>query len=66
MYLSVKKVKPLNEYNLELTFENNEIKIFDEEKKEERELRKQQTLGVSKLELYATLLHIQNVMRQFF
>jgi hypothetical protein len=29
MYLSVKKVKPLNNYNLELTFENNEIKIFD-------------------------------------
>jgi len=29
MYLSVKKVKPLNDYNLELTFENNEIKIFD-------------------------------------
>jgi hypothetical protein len=29
MYLSVKKVKPLNDYNLELTFENNEVKIFD-------------------------------------
>jgi len=29
MYLSVKKVKPLNDYNLEITFENNEIKIFD-------------------------------------
>ena len=29
MYLSVKKVKPLNDYNLELTFENNERKIFD-------------------------------------
>jgi hypothetical protein len=29
MYLSVKKVKPLNNYNLELTFENNEIRIFD-------------------------------------
>jgi len=29
MYLSVKKVKPLSDYNLELTFENNEIKIFD-------------------------------------
>ena len=29
MYLSVKKVKPLNDYNLELTFENNEIKVFD-------------------------------------
>ncbi|MDR2922570.1 MAG: DUF2442 domain-containing protein [Treponema sp.] len=25
----MKKVKPLNNYNLELTFENNEIKIFD-------------------------------------
>jgi hypothetical protein len=29
MYLSVKKVKPLNDYNLELTFENSEVKIFD-------------------------------------
>ena len=29
MYLSVNKVKPLNDYKLELTFENNEIKIFD-------------------------------------
>jgi len=29
MYLSVKKVKPLSDYKLELTFENNEIKIFD-------------------------------------
>jgi len=29
MYLSVKKVKPLNDYKLELTFENNEKKIFD-------------------------------------
>ena len=29
MYLSVKEVKPLSDYNLELTFENNEIKIFD-------------------------------------
>jgi hypothetical protein len=29
MYLSVKKVKPLTDYKLELTFENNEIKIFD-------------------------------------
>jgi hypothetical protein len=29
MYLSVKKVKPLSDYNLEITFENNEIKIFD-------------------------------------
>ena len=29
MYLSVKKVKPLSSYKLELTFENKEIKIFD-------------------------------------
>jgi len=29
MYLSIKKVKPLDDYNLELTFENNEIRIFD-------------------------------------
>ena len=29
MYLSVNKVKPLNDYQLELTFENKEIKIFD-------------------------------------
>ena len=29
MYLSVNKVKPLNDYKLELTFENKEIKIFD-------------------------------------
>ncbi|MCL2762416.1 MAG: DUF2442 domain-containing protein [Treponema sp.] len=29
MYLSVKKVKPLSNYKLELTFENKEIKIFD-------------------------------------
>ena len=29
MYLSVKKVKPLSNYKLELTFENREIKIFD-------------------------------------
>jgi len=29
MYLSVKKVKPLNDYKLELTFENKEKKIFD-------------------------------------
>jgi hypothetical protein len=29
MYLSVKKVKPVNDYKLELTFENNEIRIFD-------------------------------------
>ena len=29
MYLSVNKVQPLYDYKLELTFENNEIKIFD-------------------------------------
>ena len=29
MYLSVKKVKALNDYKLELTFENKEIRIFD-------------------------------------
>ncbi|GHV20675.1 hypothetical protein FACS189494_04920 [Spirochaetia bacterium] len=29
MYLSVNKVKPLHDYKLELTFENNETKIFD-------------------------------------
>jgi len=29
MYLSVNKVKPLNGYKLELTFENDEIKVFD-------------------------------------
>ncbi|MDR3047367.1 MAG: DUF2442 domain-containing protein [Bacteroidales bacterium] len=29
MYLSVSKVQPLNDYKLELTFENNETKIFD-------------------------------------
>ena len=29
MYLSVKKVKALNDYKLELTFENKEVKIFD-------------------------------------
>ena len=29
MYLSVNSVKALNDYELELTFENNEIKIFD-------------------------------------
>ena len=29
MYLSVNKVKALNDYKLELTFENSEIKIFD-------------------------------------
>ena len=28
MYLSVNKVKPLDDYKLELTFENKEIKIF--------------------------------------
>ncbi|MDR0685467.1 MAG: DUF2442 domain-containing protein [Spirochaetaceae bacterium] len=29
MYLSVIKVKPLKDYEVELTFENNEVKIFD-------------------------------------
>jgi hypothetical protein len=29
MYLSVKKVKPLTDYKLELTFENKEVKVFD-------------------------------------
>jgi len=29
MYLAVKKVKPLSNYKLELTFENKEKKIFD-------------------------------------
>ena len=29
MYLSVHSVKALNDYELELTFENKEIKIFD-------------------------------------
>ena len=29
MYLSVNKVKPLNDYKLELTFENKEVRIFD-------------------------------------
>jgi hypothetical protein len=29
MYLSVVDVKPLNEYNLLIKFENNEEKIFD-------------------------------------
>ena len=29
MYLSVNKVKALSNYELELTFENNEIKVFD-------------------------------------
>jgi hypothetical protein len=31
MYLSVIKVKPLKNYNIELTFENNEVKIFNME-----------------------------------
>ena len=29
MYLSVITVKPLQDYKIELTFENNEVKIFD-------------------------------------
>jgi hypothetical protein len=29
MYLSVNNVKALKDYELEITFENNEIKIFD-------------------------------------
>ena len=29
MYLSIKKVQPLSNYELELTFENNEVKVFD-------------------------------------
>jgi hypothetical protein len=29
MYLSIIKVKPLEDYRIELTFENNEVKIFD-------------------------------------
>jgi hypothetical protein len=29
MYLSVNKVRPLEDYKLELTFENKEIRIFD-------------------------------------
>ena len=29
MYASVNKVQPLNDYTLELTFENNETRIFD-------------------------------------
>ena len=29
MYLSVKEVKPLDEYKLLLTFENGEVKLFD-------------------------------------
>ena len=29
MYLSVSRVKALNDYKLELTFQNKEVKIFD-------------------------------------
>ena len=29
MYLSVKEVKPLDEYKLLVTFENGEVKLFD-------------------------------------
>lgn len=29
MYLAVVKVKPLNDYKLELTFENDEVRVFD-------------------------------------
>ena len=29
MYLSIKEVKPLDEYKLLLTFENNEVRLFD-------------------------------------
>ena len=29
MYLAVKDVKPLNDYNLLLKFENNEERVFD-------------------------------------
>jgi hypothetical protein len=29
MYLSVTAVKPLDDYKLELQFENNEVRIFD-------------------------------------
>ncbi|MDR1466779.1 MAG: DUF2442 domain-containing protein [Treponema sp.] len=29
MYLSIIEVKPLKDYEIELVFENNEIKIFD-------------------------------------
>ncbi|MHC1683008.1 MAG: DUF2442 domain-containing protein [Clostridiaceae bacterium] len=29
MYLSVKKVKPLDGYKLLLTFENDEVRLFD-------------------------------------
>ena len=31
MYLSIKRVKPLDKNKLELTFENNEVRIFDVE-----------------------------------
>lgn len=29
MYLSIKEVKPLDEYKLLLTFENDEVRLFD-------------------------------------
>jgi hypothetical protein len=29
MYLSIIEVKPLKNYKIELTFENNEVRIFD-------------------------------------
>ncbi len=29
MYLAVKEVKPIDDYKLMLTFENNEIRLFD-------------------------------------
>ena len=29
MYLSVTKVEPLSDYQLELTFENDEMRVFD-------------------------------------
>lgn len=29
MYLSVKKVKPIHDYKLLVTFENDEVKVFD-------------------------------------
>ena len=29
MYLALKEVKPIDNYKLILTFENNEVKIFD-------------------------------------
>lgn len=29
MYLAVKEVKPVDNYKLILTFENNEVKLFD-------------------------------------